>query len=90
MLVVMQAEARKGLDQGGLPLARRSIEASGGLIGAGHNRREQNGDSSLHGETDAFPNTGRRHSHRNLIMVTTLGVGTLVECESRNFQGGAD
>ena len=63
----------------------------------------QNGDPSLHGETDAFRNAGRRRSYRNLIMVTTLapcwycsglvrqfGFGTLVVGESRNFQGGID
>jgi cytosine deaminase len=63
----------------------------------------QNGDPSLHGETDAFRNAGRQPSYRNLIMVTTLapcwycsglvrqfGFGTLVVGESRNFQGGVE
>ena len=63
----------------------------------------QNGDPSLHGETDAFRNAGCRRSYRNLIEVTTLacccycsalvkpfGFGTLVVGESRNFQGGVE
>ena len=103
MLAVALEEARKGLDEGGIPIGAAIFDASGSLIGAGHNRRVQNGDPSLHGETDAFRNAGRRRSYRNLIMVTTLapcwycsglvrqfGFGTLVVGESRNFQGGID
>jgi cytosine deaminase len=72
-------------------------------VGAGHNRRVQNGDPSLHGETDAFRNAGRQRSYRKLIMVTTLapcwycsglvrqfGFHALVVGESRNFLGGLD
>jgi creatinine deaminase len=95
MLSVALAEARVGLAEGGIPI--------GALVGAGHNRRVQNGDTSMHGETDAFRNAGRRLTYRDLIMVTTLapswycsglvrqfGFGTLVVGESRNFQGGLD
>jgi creatinine deaminase len=103
MLAVAVAEARKGLAEGGIPIGAAIFAADGNLIGSGHNRRVQNGDPSLHGETDAFRNAGRRRSYRNLIMVTTLapcwycsglvrqfGFGTLVVGESRNFQGGLD
>jgi creatinine deaminase len=103
MLVVATAEARKGLAEGGIPIGAAIFDASGKLIGAGHNRRVQNGDPSLHGETDAFRNAGRQRSYRKLIMVTTLapcwycsglvrqfGFGTLVVGESRNFLGGLD
>jgi cytosine/creatinine deaminase len=103
MLVVAIAEARKGLGEGGIPIGAAIFDASGKLIGSGHNRRVQNGDPSMHGETDAFRNTGRQRSYRNLIMVTTLapcwycsglvrqfGFGTLVIGESRNFQGGME
>jgi cytosine deaminase len=103
MLAVALTEARIGLDEGGIPIGAAIFDTSGHLIGAGHNRRVQNGDPSLHGETDAFRNAGRRRSYRNLIMVTTLapcwycsglvrqfGFGTLVVGESRNFQGGVD
>jgi cytosine deaminase len=103
MLEVALAEARKGLAEGGIPIGAAIFDAQGRLLGSGHNRRVQNGDPSLHGETDAFRNTGRQRSYRNLIMVTTLapcfycsglvrqfGFGTLVVGESRNFQGGLD
>jgi cytosine deaminase len=103
MLLVAMAEARKGLAEGGIPIGAAIFDGSGKLIGAGHNRRVQNGDPSLHGETDAFRNAGRQRSYRNLIMVTTLapcwycsglvrqfGFGTVIIGESRNFQGGAE
>lgn len=103
MLEVAIAEARRGLAEGGIPIGAAVFDASGKLLGAGHNRRVQNGDPSLHAETDAFRNAGRRRSYRDLIMVTTLapcwycsglvrqfGFGTLIVGESRNFQGGVD
>ena len=86
-----------------VPLSAIAAAVGGRLVGAGHNRRVQNGDPSMHGETDAFRNAGRQRSYRNLIMVTTLapcwycsglvrqfGFGTLVVGESRNFQGGVE
>ena len=103
MLRVALSEARHGLKEGGIPIGAAIFDASGKLIGKGHNRRVQNGDPSLHGETDAFRNAGRQRSYRHLIMVTTLapcwycsglvrqfGFGTVVVGESRNFQGGID
>ena len=103
MLEVALAEARKGLAEGGIPVGAAIFDQSGRLIGKGHNRRVQNSDPSVHGETDAFRNAGRQRSYRNLIMVTTLapcwycsglvrqfGFGTLVVGDSENFQGGVD
>ena len=103
MLAVAVAEARKGMAEGGIPIGAAIFDASGHLLGAGHNRRVQDGDPSMHGETDAFRNAGRQRSYRNLIMVTTLapcwycsglvrqfGFGTVVVGERHNFQGGVD
>lgn len=103
MLAVAIAEARKGLEEGGIPIGAAIFDASGKLMGAGHNRRVQKGDPSMHGETDAFRNAGRQRSYRRLIMVTTLapcwycsglvrqfGFGTVLVGESRNFQGGIE
>lgn len=103
MLAVAVAEARKGLAEGGLPIGAAIFDAYRNLIGSGHNRRIQNGDPSLHGETDAFRNAGRQRSYRDMIMVTTLapcwycsglvrqfGFQTVIVGESRNFQGGID
>lgn len=103
MLAVAVAEARKSLTTGGLPIGAAIFDANGCLVASGHNRRVQDGDPSMHGETCAFRNAGRQRSYRDLIMVTTLapcwycsglvrqfGFGTLVVGESRNFQGGLD
>ena len=73
----------------------------GRLLGCGHNRRVQEGDPSVHGETDAFRKAGRQRRYRDTIMVTTLapcwycsglvrqfGIGAVVVGESRTFQGG--
>jgi cytosine deaminase len=103
LLAVALAEARKGLAEGGIPIGAAIFDSSGRLLGAGHNRRVQQGDPSMRGETDAFRNAGRQRSYRNLVMVTTLapcwycsglvrqfGFGTVVVGESRNFQGGVD
>src|SRR6202166_2763481 len=103
MLAVALAEARKGLAEGGIPIGAAIFDATGSLVSVGHNRRVQNGDPSVHGETDAFRNAGRQRSYRDLILVTTLapcwycsglvrqfGFGTVVVGESRNFQGGIE
>jgi cytosine/creatinine deaminase len=103
MLRVAIDEARKGLAEGGIPIGAAIFDAEGKILGAGHNRRVQDGDPSLHGETDAFRNAGRQRSYRKLIMVTTLapcwycsglvrqfGFGTVIVGESRNFQGGIE
>jgi creatinine deaminase len=103
MLKVALAEARRGLAEGGIPIGAAIFDAEGKLVGSGHNRRVQNGDPSLHGETDAFRNAGRQRSYQQLIMVTTLapcwycsglvrqfGFSSLIVGESRNFQGGIE
>jgi len=103
MLAVAVAEARKGLAEGGIPIGAAIFDAAGKVVGRGHNRRVQNGDPSLHGETDAFRNAGRQRSYRELTMVTTLapcwycsglvrqfGFRRLIVGESRTFQGGID
>jgi len=103
LLEVALAEARKGLLEGGIPIGAAIFDETGKLLGAGHNRRVQNGDPSMHGETDAFRNAGRQRSYRTLTMVTTLapcwycsglirqfGFARVVVGESRTFQGGLD
>lgn len=96
-------EARTGLAEGGIPIGAALFHRDGRLLGRGHNRRVQENDPSVHGETDAFRKAGRQRSYRDTIMVTTLspcwycsglvrqfGIGTVVIGESVNFQGGAD
>jgi cytosine deaminase len=103
MLDVAIEEARKGLDEGGIPIGAALFDRDGKLLGRGHNRRVQEDDPSVHGETDAFRKAGRQRSYRDKIMVTTLapcwycsglvrqfGIGTVVVGESANFEGGVD
>jgi cytosine deaminase len=103
LLTVAVEEARKGRAEGGIPVGAAIFTRDGYLLGAGHNRRVQDGDPSAHGETDAFRNAGRQRSYRDLIMVTTLapcwycsglvrqfGFRTLIVGESRTFQGGLE
>jgi cytosine deaminase len=103
MLAAALTEARKGLAEGGIPIGAAVFDGAGELIGAGHNRRVQDNDPSMHAETDAFRNAGRQRSYRTLTMVTTLApcwycsglvrqfaFGRVVIGESRNFQGGIE
>ena len=103
MLAVALAEARAGLAEGGIPIGAAVFDRDGRLLGAGHNRRVQEGDPSAHGETDAFRRAGRQRSYRGMTMATTLapcwycsglvrqfGFGRVVVGESETFRGGMD
>ncbi|HEX4690240.1 MAG TPA: nucleoside deaminase [Solirubrobacteraceae bacterium] len=103
MLEVALEEARTGLAEGGVPIGAALFGADGTLLGRGHNRRVQEQDPSLHGETDAFRRAGRRRTYRDTVMVTTLapcwycsglvrqfGIPRVVVGESVNFPGGID
>ena len=103
MLAVAVAEARAGLAEGGIPIGAALFRNDGTLLGHGHNRRVQDDDPSMHGETAAFRNAGRQRSYRDTIMVTTLspcwfcsglvrqfGIPRVIVGEARTFQGGHD
>ena len=101
MLQIAIEEARLGLAEGGIPIGAALFDGNGRVIGRGHNRRVQEGDPSVHGETDAFRKAGRQRNYRDKVMVTTLApcwycsglvrqfnIGTVVVGESVNFAGG--
>jgi len=101
LLDVAIEEARRGLAEGGIPIGAALFDADGNVLGRGHNRRIQENDPSIHGETDAFRKSGRQRNYRDKIMVTTLApcwycsglvrqfnIGTVIVGESTNFQGG--
>ena len=103
MLRIAVEEARDGLREGGIPIGAALFHRDGTLLGRGHNRRVQQDDPSVHGETDAFRNAGRRRHYRDTIMVTTLApcwycsglvrqfnIGSVIVGESVNFRGGLD
>ena len=102
-LAVAAEQARIGAREGGIPIGAALFDRDGRLLGAGHNRRVQHGDASVHGETDAFRAAGRQRSYRDTTMATTLspcwycsglvrqfGIGRLVVGEDVNFLGGQD
>ncbi len=103
MLKIAIEEARQGLAEGGIPIGAALFDRRGNLLGRGHNRRIQENDPSVHGETDAFRRAGRQRAYRDKIMVTTLApcwycsglvrqfaIPTVVVGESVNFRGGID
>ena len=103
MLQIAIEEAKIGLAEGGIPIGAALFDNLGNCLGRGHNRRIQEDDPSVHGETDAFRKAGRQTSYRDKIMVTTLApcwycsglvrqfnIGTVIVGESVNFQGGID
>lgn len=103
LLSVAIEEAETGLSEGGVPVGAALYGPDGKLLGRGRNRRVQEGDPSIHGETDAFRKAGRQSTYRDKIMVTTLSpcwycsglirqfqIGTVVIGESETFRGGED
>jgi len=103
MLAVAIEEARLGFAEGGVPVGAALFTREGELLSRGRNRRVQQNDPSIHGETDAFRRAGRQRTYRNLVMVTTLApcwycsglvrqfrIGKLVVGDSRTFAGGLD
>jgi cytosine deaminase len=103
MLAVAIEEARQGLAEGGIPIGAALFDADGKELGRGHNRRVQENDPSIHGETDAFRKAGRQRNYRSTTMVTTLApcwycsglvrqfnIGKVIVGESESFQGGID
>ena len=103
LLRVAIEEARSGLSEGGIPIGAALFDGQGRLLGRGHNRRVQEGDPAIHGETDAFRKAGRQPSYRDSVLVSTLApcwycsglvrqfkIATVVVGESVNFAGGLD
>lgn len=103
MLEVAKEEARRGAATGGIPIGAALFGPDGDLWGRGHNRRIQDDDPSIHGETAAFRNAGRRRSYLGTTMATTLspcwycsglvrqfGISRVVIGEAETFSGGHD
>jgi creatinine deaminase len=103
MLEVAVEEARAGLAEGGIPIGGALVGADGTVLGRGRNRRVQDDDPSMHGETNAFRNAGRQRTYAGTTMVTTLspcwycsglvrqfGISRVVVGEATTFVGGHD
>ncbi len=103
-LAVAIEQARIGRDEGGVPIGA-ALVVDGRVLGAGHNRRVQQGSAIRHGETDALEKAGRLPAsvYRRATMYTTLspcdmctgaillyGIPRVVIGENRTFVGGED
>ena len=94
-------EAERGRKEGGIPIGAVLV-FEGRILGRGHNRRVQQGSSTLHGEMDALERAGRHPAavYRASTMYTTLspcamcsgaillyGIPRVVVGENRTFLG---
>ena len=95
-------QARLGLAEGGIPIGA-ALVVDGQVLGAGHNRRVQQGSAISHGETDALEVAGRQPAsvYARATMYTTLSpcdmctgavllykIPRVVLGENRTFMGG--
>ena len=66
-------EAKKGLEEGGIPVGSVLV-LDDKIVGRGHNRRVQKGSVILHAEMDCFENAGRlnKSDYKKSILYTTL------------------
>jgi creatinine deaminase len=100
-LAVAIEQARLGRAEGGIPIGA-ALVADGRVLGAGRNRRVQDGSAIHHGETNALEVAGRRPAevYARSTMYTTLspchmcagalllyGIPRVVVGENRTFMG---
>ena len=97
------AEAKLGLQTGGLPIGSVLADAAGRIVARGHNLRVQTGDPTAHAEVVCIRNAGRRRDWPQLTLASTLSpcimcTGTsllfriprVVIGENRNFLGAEE
>ncbi len=95
-------EAKAGFEEGGLPIGSILVEG-GAVVGAGHNRRVQEGDPIAHGEMDCLRRAGRRRHYKATTLYPTLspcmrcsgailqfGIPRVIVGEDQNFDGNID
>ena len=93
------AQALEGYQQGGLPIGAVMVK-DGMVIARGRNKRVQEGDAVMHGETDCLRAAGVRDDYESIDLYTTLspcmmctgailhfGVKRVVVGEDVNFPG---
>ena len=66
-------QAKKSYNEGGIPIGSVIVH-NGKILGAGHNKRVQDGSVVLHGEMDALENAGRQKAsiYKECTLYTTL------------------
>lgn len=98
------AEARLGLEEGGIPIGSALVIGEK-VLGHGHNRRIQKGSAILHAEMDALENAGRlpATTYQQATIFTTLspcdmcagaillyGIPRVIVGENVSFMGAED
>jgi cytosine deaminase len=96
------AEARAGLEEGGIPIGSVLVR-DGIIIGRGHNKRVQELNPMVHAEIDCLIQAGRVGHYRDTVLYSTLmpcflcagaavqfNIPRVVVGESRTFQGARD
>ncbi|NCJ08573.1 nucleoside deaminase [Synechococcales cyanobacterium C] len=96
------AQARQGLQEGGIPIGSVLIQ-NGEIVGRGHNRRVQQGNPILHAEIDCLQNAGRMGRYQNTALYSTLmpcylcagavvqfGIPKVIAGEARTFPGARE
>jgi cytosine deaminase len=92
-------EARKGMEEGGIPIGSVLVR-DGMIIGRGHNQRIQKDDPVTHAEIDCLRNAGRIGNYRDTVLYSTLmpcylcagaivqfGIKKVIAGEARTFPG---
>jgi cytosine deaminase len=97
-------EARKGLEEGGIPIGSVLV-IDNKIVGRGHNRRVQKSSAILHAEMDCFENAGRLKAgdYQKATLYSTLSpcdmcsgtsllykIPKIVIGENKTFQGPED
>ena len=95
-------EARKGLDEGGIPIGSVLVKNEH-IISRGHNKRVQQNDPIMHAEIDCLRSAGRIGKYEETVLYSTLmpcylcagavvqfGISKVVVGESENFSGARD
>ena len=103
LLAAAIAEARTGLEEGGLPIGSVLADAAGCIVSRGHNLRVQTGDPTAHAEVVCIRNAGRRRDWNSLVLVSTLSpcvmctgttllfkIPAVIIGESKNFKGAEE
>jgi len=94
-------EAKKGLEEGGIPIGSVLV-IDGKIVGRGHNRRVQKGSAILHAEMDCLENAGRLKAkdYQRAVLYSTLSpcdmcsgtallykIPKIIIGENKTFQG---
>jgi|SRR6185437_945076 cytosine/creatinine deaminase len=103
LLAAALVEARKGLNEGGLPIGSVLADMNGEIVARGHNLRVQSSDPTAHAEVVCIRHAGRRRDWNRLVLVSTLSpcvmctgtallfkIPTIIIGENTNFKGAEE